>query len=287
MPEPKIADIQAWSEKVRDDPVAYLQRQATEIILDAMAHTDGLRERVFLKGGTLMGLLYGSPRQTGDLDFSTDIKAADLPGTFFRAELEPQFLTSAIRLGMPDILVNVQSVTHKPRKDGFAEKRFPAFEIKFGYALRGGPEERRLQERQATTVIAADISFNEPIGATQPVRLGMDGSIIMVYSLLDLVAEKFRAYLQQIHRQRSRRQDIYDLHYLLRTYDVDKAALLALIREKCMARDISPNRNSLIEPGLMQNAQKEWNTMKLEIGDLPDFKTCFEPVNAFYRSLPW
>ena len=59
MPDPEIADIQAWSEKVRDDPVAYMQRQAIEIILDAIAHTDGLRERVFLKGGTLMGLLHG------------------------------------------------------------------------------------------------------------------------------------------------------------------------------------------------------------------------------------
>ena len=62
MPDPRIEiDVPAWVERARNDPVAYRSRQATEIILTAIAASAALSENLCLKGGVLMGLAYDSP----------------------------------------------------------------------------------------------------------------------------------------------------------------------------------------------------------------------------------
>lgn len=63
-------DVAAWVEKARADPVTYKQRQIVEITLNAIADTAPLNEKLYLKGGILMGLAYGSPRQTADIDLT-------------------------------------------------------------------------------------------------------------------------------------------------------------------------------------------------------------------------
>jgi len=56
----------------------------------------------------------------------------------------------------------------------------------------------------AATVLHADVSFKEPIGGIQIVRLGPHGPTINAYSLKDMVSEKFRAFLQQEDRNKRR-----------------------------------------------------------------------------------
>jgi predicted nucleotidyltransferase component of viral defense system len=113
---------------------------------------------------------------------------------------------------------------------------------------------------------------------------------VRAYSLLDLIAEKLRALLQQPKRNRNRRQDIYDIACLLKQFPLDsdeRAQLLALLHEKCRARDIEPTREALSHHEVRDRAAKDWNTLGLELEDLPDFDSCFEIVDRFYRSLPW
>ena len=92
-----VVNIGEWIDKAKADPHAYLERQATEVFLTALGMLETYSHKVFLKGGILMGIVYQSPRQTGDIDFTTimapepgiaeDIAEA-LSGVFPRAAAE-------------------------------------------------------------------------------------------------------------------------------------------------------------------------------------------------------
>ena len=162
--------------------------------------------------------------------------------------------------------------------------------MKIAYALRDSPQETRLRIGQCPTTLEADISFNEPIDAIQVVQLGKGGPEIEAYSLLDLIAEKLRALLQQVDRNCYRRQDVFDLAYLVERFSLDqkeKAHLLQVFRKTSASRGISPDRDSLSNPQIVQRARAEWDTLRLELGDLPGFEDRFGVVDLFYRSLPW
>ena len=105
-----------------------------------------------------------------------------------------------------------------------------------------------------------------------------------------MIAEKLRALLQQVTRNRYRRQDVYDVAYLADRFppdDAEKAAILNAFRDKCTVRGIVPNSESIGNPDVSARARSEWGTLRQEIGELPDFDECFAKVEALYRSLPW
>ena len=70
-----IVNIAAWVERASNDPPSYLERQATEVLLAAIGTAPSYNDKIFLKGGILMGVRYESPRQTADIDFSTTLSA--------------------------------------------------------------------------------------------------------------------------------------------------------------------------------------------------------------------
>ncbi len=72
-------------------------------------------------------------------------------------------------------------------------------------AKRSTPQETSLKRGQPTNIIVEiDISFNEPsLKQVQILRLTGEHDLL-AYSLVDLIAEKYRAILQQIPRQRRR-----------------------------------------------------------------------------------
>ena len=74
-----------------------------EIILHAIARTASLNTKVLLKGGTLMGLAYGSPRLTSDIDLTaSDLPLEDEIGDKIRRLLESAFPPAAATLGYAD-----------------------------------------------------------------------------------------------------------------------------------------------------------------------------------------
>ncbi|MCZ6859840.1 MAG: nucleotidyl transferase AbiEii/AbiGii toxin family protein [Alphaproteobacteria bacterium] len=285
-----VVDIASWVERARSDPQAYLERQATEVFIAAIGITPSYASKVFLKGGVLMGIRYDSPRQTADLDFTASFNPKTVEIGDIRAEFDDAVIRAAAQIGYPSLVCRVQTVRARPRQNSLEIDSFPALEMKIAYALRDSPQEIRLRAGQCPTILEADISFNEPIDAIQVVRLGKDGPEIKAYSLLDLIAEKLRALLQQVVRNRYRRQDVYDLAYLVERFSLDrneKAHLLQVFRTKSASRGINPDRNSLSRPQVVQRARAEWDTLTLELGDLPNFEERFEIVNRLYRSLPW
>jgi len=105
-----------------------------------------------------------------------------------------------------------------------------------------------------------------------------------------MVAEKYRALLQQVRRRRQRRQDVYDLDFLqarLAFDDIRRAGILDALILKCLARDIVPAIDSLDDPGIRERSGAQWDEIRLETGNLPDFDRCFGNVLRFYRELPW
>ena len=134
-------DVAAWVERAAQDPVAHRQRQAVEIILNAIAMTVPLNTKMFLKGGILLGLAYGSPRQTTDIDltagFATDGNIDDRIGKL----LNSAFPRAAASLGYADLVVRTQSARRRPNRI-FMQAEFPALKLKIAYVRRGTNEER-------------------------------------------------------------------------------------------------------------------------------------------------
>ena len=283
----KKVDVAEWVNKAKADPVTYQQRQTVEITLNAIAMIPHLNAVMFLKGGILMGLAYDSPRQTADIDFTTTLTHVGDAGNMVRMQLDSMFPRAAAALGYADLVVKTHSVKKLPK--AIPDAAFPALKLKIGSARRDTAQERALQTGQASVVIDTDISFNEPVLQTQVLVL-TGGRELLAYSLVDLMAEKYRAILQQVTRKRNRRQDVYDLDWLIVYNEIDERLqkqILTTLGVKCQERQIEPTRASLDDPEVKRRARADWHSMALELGEVPDFEGCFTRVSEFYRNLPW
>ena len=283
-------NISDWVGLVKTDNMTYRQRQATEIILTAIAITPPLKNKLYLKGGVLMGLVHDSPRQTSDIDFSVAISDSPNENTAdsFEGLMNSALLRAAAMLGYADMVLSVQSTKGKPSKY-YPNAHFPALKLKIGYAQRGSNQENRLRQRNAPDVISLDISYNEQISDIQILNIS-DEISLLAYSPIDLIAEKYRAIFQQKPRGRNRRQDVYDLDFIIQKTNFDnetKANILAALIEKCQSRNIKPTQDSIDDPEIKRRSGSEWRTLELDIGKVPDFDACFERVATFYRQLPW
>ena len=290
MPDPiRDVDVAGWVERVKADPVAYAQRRAAEITLNAIAMTPPLNAKLYLKGGVLMGLAYDSPRQTSDIDLTTSFDvAADIDITI-RDLLDGAFPRAAAALGYADLVLKFNSIKKQPRPNEFETASFPALTVRVGFAKRGSKQEDLLKQRKAVDVIDVDISFHEPTRAIEVLNL-TGGEKLLAYGLVDLMAEKYRAMLQQVSRNRNRRQDVYDLHMLIASSVIDaemQADILAVFLDKCRARHIDPTHASLDDPEVKRRSGVDWDTLKLELGAVPEFERCYERVRVFYHALPW
>lgn len=285
---PVEIDVAAWVEKARADPITYKQRQAVEITLNAIADTTPLNEKLYLKGGILMGLAYGSPRQTADIDLTAAFDPEGDIDENIESLLNAAFPRTAAKLGYTDLILKVHSIKKQPKKI-FEQADAPALKMKVAFATRGTSEEAALKEGKVPGLIEVDIFFNEVLRHFQLLEL-TGGPELRAYSLSELIAEKHRSMLQQKERNRNRRQDTYDLDRLLAEHtpnDAIKAEILATFVDKCRSRNIEPTREALDDQEIRTRSSKDWDTLSLELGTLPDFEPCYDRVNAFYKTLPW
>jgi hypothetical protein len=282
-------DVRAWVDAAKTDLVRYRDRQVTEIVLASIGVAPNLKNTLVLKGGAVMALAFKSERVTGDVDFSAD---AD-PEAFAQLvvqELNALLPRTAITLGYIDLLCRVQSVKKMPKAKNFEDHDFPALLVRIGSAVRGTGEEKRLDAGQATRVLDMEISFRDQVYTFQELSLTDAGVAVRAFTLHELIAEKLRALLQQPIRNRYRRQDVYDIAFLAETNlldDDDRAKILMTLVEKCRTRSIEPDITSIDDPEIVKRAQADWDTLKLELSDLPPFEERFAIVRELYASLPW
>lgn len=285
-----VVSIAAWVEKAKADPATYLERQATEVFLSTIGSIEPYKHQMFLKGGILMGVAYESPRNTGDIDLSTIADPQEGIAEEIQKALDAAFPAMCAELGYPDLMCCVQSYKYFPKGEKFPKNEGPAVKLKVGYALRGSPQEKHFLQRKSPTALEVDISFKEPIGAIQILNFVDTDQKVQAYSLLALMAEKFRALLQQEKRNRHRRQDMYDLHSLCQRFTLDadeRSKLLEILLEKCAARGIDANKSSLEQPEIVGRSKADWHTLEVEVGEVPEFEVCFQVSNDLYKSLPW
>jgi hypothetical protein len=188
-----------------------------------------------------------------------------------------------------DLDCRVQAYKVQPANQ--PDATYPSIKFSIGYAYKGTPKHKRLISLQSPSVISIDYSLNELTPNIDNFELAQ-GEELLVYSLTDLIAEKFRSLLQQEERNRYRRQDIFDLCILLQCIDdfdsVEKKKILDSLLEKSRARGIDPTVGSFENEELKRRAKEYYSTIADEIeGDLPDFEESFGYVAGFYKSLPW
>lgn len=282
-------DVRAWVEAARADPTRYRDRQVTEIVLSAIGVAPNLHANLVLKGGAVMALAFKSNRVTGDVDFTSMAEPAGFADQIAE-DLNAILPQTAIRLGYLNLLCRVQTVKKMPRSLNFEEYDFPALLVRIGSAERGTGEEKRLEAGKATRVLDIEISFRDQVYAFQELNLTGAGVAVRAFTLHEIIAEKLRALLQQPIRNRNRRQDVYDIAYLIETHeltDQDRSKILRILIEKCQTRGIEATQVSIDNPEVKRRAEADWNTLALELGDLPPFKERFSMMRGLYVSLPW
>jgi predicted nucleotidyltransferase component of viral defense system len=282
-------DVRAWVDAVRADPTQHRDRQVAEIVLAAIGLAPNLKDTLILKGGAAMALAFKSNRQTGDIDFTSTIEPHGLAESI-AAELDPLFTRAAINLGHLDLICRVQTIKKLPRPLNFEEHDFPALLVRIGSAKRGSKEEQKLADGIASRVLDLEISFRDQVYASQDLNLIGAGVAVRAFTMHELIAEKMRALLQQPIRKRNRRQDVYDIAYLIDDHDLsgaDKAAILTTLVGKCRSRGIEAKQESMDDPEVKQRAAADWDTLALEVSDLPPFEERFTLMRDLYVSLPW
>ena len=281
------ASITAWVDASIDQPTREL-RQAVHTILVAVATAPRLPKLLVLKGGILLALRYGGDRYTRDIDFSMKEtpREADVEGVV--AELR-----SALVLAVESLDYGLDCrVQHHELRPADPTKNWPTLQTTVGYAPKlDRSRSTRLYRGEAPEVVSLDVSYNEVITAVEIVNIAGGGDI-RTSTLSDLLAEKFRAMLQQSQRRRTRRQDLYDLYRLLtpavrEDRDLQRLVLSAL-REKSSGRDLLVSRESLQQPDIRVRSKAEYHLLFAEIAsELPDFDEAYTVAQEYYEGLPW
>ena len=289
-------NISDWVAKSKTNSGKYIIRQGIEILINAIADTKLLKANMYLKGGNLMAIAHQSQRTTGDVDFSwlePFHKDNLLPiDKIINESLNESLNDARNRLGYLNFRCKVQTITKKPHKWNVNKKiSFPALEITIGCAESDTKQAKLLEDNKCLQTFSVDISFNEEIMNCQELILDNGKSSINAYSPIEIIAEKFRALIQQAQRKRCRRQDVYDINFLINrfSYDEDeKSLVLKNLIVKSKSRNVGVDINSLSNDEIKMLSGKDWSTMKLELTDpLPDFNDCYENIKNFYISLPW
>lgn len=281
-------DLEQWVNSASPEKLEF--RQAVHTTLLAIGSQHKLSTKMAIKGGMLLAIKYNSDRFTRDIDFSTSQKASELDQESVRANLEQGLIEAIEKL---DYGLDCRIQSFKIQPSHIDNPTYPELRITIGFAYKGSRKHKRLLSGKSTDTVKIDYSLNEPIPNLEWLDIG-DEEKIIAYSFADLIAEKYRAFLQQSEeeRNRQRRQDIYDLYLLLKIdLKIDKAKkkiILDSLLIKSKARNLNPNIKSIDNPELIKRAKNVYPTLSDEVeGKLPEFDKIFSIVSSFYKSLPW
>jgi len=188
--------------------VNFPEENAIISIFKAIAHSERLRNSLVLKGGYALKHVYSSPRASVDLDFTETDNFSGKSDDFLQnllkeitAELDVHLKTVMHEYHFTDMLV--QSASVEPAKRDVREH--PSFEIKVGYSRK------KTGDAPYSDVVKLEISLNDVVCEYQ--YFEEDGGRLRVSSFNDIIAEKLRALLQQVERNRYRPRDVFDIWF--------------------------------------------------------------------------
>lgn len=283
-----ITNISSWVNDSGIDKKESSRREAIHILLDAIASSGKLNAQMAMKGGVLLAIKYSSSRHTIDVDFSTSQTSSGIDLDRFIKELNKQLTISSETLayGMSCLIQNSKMNPKDPNAS------YPTFQIKIGYAYKTDKSNhRKLLNKKSTTIIKIDYSFNEIIQEKETLQVGK-GKSVYVYSYHDLIAEKYRAILQQEQRNRHRSQDLYDIYYILNNFEhpdsKDQETILETFIIKSVSRNLTINQFSIRNPEIKRRSKIGYKELQKTIYDkLPEFDDIYQFIQEFYEGLPW
>jgi Nucleotidyl transferase AbiEii toxin, Type IV TA system len=282
----KLVEIENWIINSPDKAVKAF-RQAVHVILLAISKSPELRSKMIFHGGLLLTLKYSGVRYTKDLDFATANKRADIDEEAFLNELQQSLLESSENLPY-GLACKIQSPRIKPRGEG---KNHQTLEINIGYAYKGTNDHKHLIRNGCANIVKLDYSYNEINQDIEVLEL-IKGSNIQAYSLSDFVAEKYRAIIQQKTRNRIRRQDAFDIYWIIKNNYLKgneiKNKILRSFMVKSNSKGVIVDRYILRDKDIIRRSRMEYNALAKEIeADLPPFEDLYKIVQDYYESLPW
>jgi predicted nucleotidyltransferase component of viral defense system len=269
------------------DP-ARLDEDAILTVLQALSADRFLFDGYALKGGTALRLAHHTPRASVDIDLTSIERFTDQPtdeGTEaldrFCDRLDAALASVRESGGFTDFYVQRRRL-----EPGNQERRtFPAFDVTLGYSRK------RTGRGPYSDTVGLDVSLNDVVCEAEIVRVG--DIQVHASTLNDIVAEKLRALLQQVVRDRYRPGDVFDLWFLVtRAVRVlDRAAIATYLVEKSEGKEgLGPiTKTAFHDPEVRERAAVGYAEIRERLPPyqrLPPFEEAFDRVLAFVGTLP-
>jgi predicted nucleotidyltransferase component of viral defense system len=276
-----FSEISAWAKESRFPVSEARFRYAQFGILQSIAGSKILSGALVFKGGNALDFVWQPNRSTRDLDFSS--RDADLTVEQIREFFEPSLQRVSTAAG---ILYRIQRIKQQPPG---VSRSFITFDLSVGYALPDEPRNQQLIRNGSPSLanVPVEISLNEPICATQEIEMG-SANALQVSTQEDIVAEKLRALLQQIPRNRTRPQDVLDIAVGLRDGAHLRPDIVSMfLVKKAASRNVEVSLKRFLDEELWRRAEQGY--AELESTTRTTFISFGEAralVLAFVRSLP-
>lgn len=250
----RYTSVREWANQQGVSVSEAERRYCQYLILQSISGNQYLRNELAFKGGNALEFVYLPNRSTTDLDFSflTTGQDADTLQRISESELG----SSLVRIndGFGTIL-RLQSLKKNPPHP---DAQFPTFTARIGYAL---PEQLRQRDRllagePGANVIPVEMTLNEIVCEWSLRGIG-DGNVeINVSSINDIVAEKLRAVLQQIARNRYRSQDVLDIAgiKLSSSLHLDLNKVAEFLQRKSAARNVQVSKSAFHQTELRRRS---------------------------------
>jgi predicted nucleotidyltransferase component of viral defense system len=273
----RVNEIESWAKVhgvTRDEG---RKRFVQFVVLESIAGSVSIRDKLAFKGGNALRFVHGNPRSTLDLDFTA---LTDFPDdeAAVRTILDAALVAGGRRFGFK---LKCQRVKRNPaRKDA----TLPTYSIGVGYQFPGDRHFADFEQphRMANAVVELEVSLNDIVCETERHRLSPDEpGELQVCSLEDIIAEKLRALLQQIPRNRTRPQDVFDI--ASRVTALGDALNLQKVTDyllrKSAPRDITATKAAFADPEVKRRAATDYETsLQLTQTTLPPFENAWATV---------
>jgi predicted nucleotidyltransferase component of viral defense system len=254
------------------------------VVLESIAGYHPLGEALAFKGGNALRFIHGNPRATADLDFTA---VGQLPDEELKIR---SVLDAALHSGgsKHGIKLRCQRVRRNPANK---TATFPTYDVAVGYQFPGDRyfADYDKTSRTVASVVAVEISFNDVVCEIERRVLAAGQAVgLQVCSLEDILAEKLRALLQQVPRNRSRPQDVFDLARNVTAYGhrLDYAKIATYLVSKSGARGIVATKAAFQNPEVKQRASVDYeSSLQLTQSDLTPFDDAWATVLALVSRL--
>lgn len=252
-------DISRWSEQESVSISEASRKYVQYLILQGISDNNSLRSSLVFKGGNALEFFHLPNRSTVDLDFSFIEPSTDIPALVasIRQQLDAAINSRTDGFGT---ILRVQNLRQNPRG---AHITRPTLRASVAYAFADQPTQvaRLLNGEPGANIVPVEMTVNEIVCDWTSVSIEGSQKLLLVATREDIVAEKLRAILQQVSRNRYRSQDILDIASIVRQERADKIStslVSSFLIRKCEAREIVATRSAFRDPEIASRSQTQY-----------------------------